>query len=117
MKAYTTLPRLVMAAVIIAVHAAGSESAPGFMADLTLDDGSKFSADGAMTIRHWPEPGDYLVATENPDGSTYHYLERKAVFEEKCVEAEVAVADDSDPLPSLDLGEAAGEPVAEESAS
>lgn len=106
MKAYTTLPRIVMAAIIVAVHAAGSEASPGNMAMLELDDGSKFSADGAMTIRHWPQPGDYLVKTENPDGSAYYYLNPKDVFEEKYTEVlEVAGvgAADPDPLPELNI--------------
>lgn len=117
MKSYRTTPRLVMAAVIVAVHAAGSEAAPGFLADLKLEDGTQYLASGAMTARYWPKPGDYLVQADNPDGSQYYYLNPKDVFEDKYVASEVAVADDPDPLPSLDLGEAVGAPVAEGSVS
>jgi type 1 glutamine amidotransferase len=92
MKPYRTLPRVVMAAVIVSVHAAGSESAPGFLADLTLEDGTQFLAGGDMTARYWPQPGDYLVQTENPDGTVYHYLNPKAVFEEKYEPSEESVS-------------------------
>jgi hypothetical protein len=96
MKSYRTTPRLVMAAVIVAVHAAGSESAPGFLADLTLEDGTQYLASGAMTARYWPKPGDYLVQADNPDGTPYHYLNPKAVFEEKYEPSEMV---SSEPVP------------------
>ncbi len=92
MKPYRTLPRVVMAALIVSVHAAGSESAPGFLADLTLEDGTQFLAGGDMTARYWPQPGDYLVLADNPDGTVYHYLNPKAVFEEKYEPSEESVS-------------------------
>lgn len=48
-----------------------------------LEDGERFFADGGMTARYWPEVGDYVVSTTQPDGREYVYINPRAVFENK----------------------------------
>lgn len=48
-----------------------------------LDNGDVREVFDYMTSRMLPEIGDYWVEAPNPDGSIYHYLNPKAVFESK----------------------------------
>lgn len=58
-------------------EAGAGQSSPDLM--LRLADGRNYEAKAAMTARHLPAPGDYLVTQE--DG--YEYLNPKDVFERK----------------------------------
>lgn len=59
------------------VEVATDNHCHGFMA--TLSDGSRFHITAAMSVRHTPVVGDYIVTQE--DG--YVYLNPKDVFERK----------------------------------
>lgn len=59
------------------LHVAGS--APGGALNLTLTDGTPYTAGTEMTARHFPLSGDYLIVGE--DG--YAYINPSEVFEKK----------------------------------
>lgn len=116
---YRARPIEVQAYEIEAVRAAGTEAAPGHMAEMILVGFGRFLADGRMTTRHWPQPGDYLVLAPQPDGSVYPYLNPRDVFESKYEMVDMAIqisVDEDTENEAEQEGNASGEqspPVAE----
>lgn len=51
-----------------------------------LEDGTDYFVTAEMMARMRPALGDYVVIAPNPDGSSYEYLNPKAVFEAKYTE-------------------------------